>query len=207
MTKKLDIKYSFYAILHPYKGFEDLKREKRGDMRIAIGIIFLTIMSLIFKKQLTAFTFNPNNTAKLNIWIEFCTVLIPLCLWVVANWCLTTLMDGEGNMRDIFIASSYALLPIPIIYIPNIILSYALILEEKGIYTFFEIFPLVWAGILIIIGTMATHQYTLKKTLLTTVCIIVGMALIIFIALLFFSVIQQVYGFIYVIYKEMTFRL
>ena len=32
---------------------------------------------------------------------QIVSVLIPLFLFVTANWCLTTLFDGEGNYKDI----------------------------------------------------------------------------------------------------------
>ena len=64
----------------------------------------------------------------------------------------------------------------------------------------------IWAGALVILGTMITHQYSMKKTLLTCILTILGMAIIMFIGLLFFNVIQQIITFISVIYNELRFR-
>ena len=44
----------------------------------------------------------------MNIFAQIASVVVPLLLWVMANWCLTTLFDGEGSFKDIFIATSYS---------------------------------------------------------------------------------------------------
>ena len=59
--------------------------------------------------------------------------------------------------------------------------------------------------ILVFFGTMVTHQYSFKKTVLTCICTVVGMGIIMFIGLLFFSVIQQMITFFTTIYKEIRF--
>ncbi len=200
------VKFAFRNMLNPVKGFNELKLENRGNIWIAIGIVALTIFSLVLKKQLTAFTFNPHDITKVNVWIEFLAVLGPLALWVVANWCTTTLLDGEGNMKQIFMASCYALLPIPVLYIPNVLISYCITIEEGAMHTFLTVFGLVWAGLLIIVGTMITHQYSFGKTMLVTLVILLAAVVIVFIGVLFFSILQQVWGFVYVIYRELSFR-
>ena len=200
------IKFAFKNMLNPVKGFYELKMENKGNIWIAIGIVALTIFSLIVQKQLTSFTFNKNDVTKINIWIEFLAVLGPLALWVIANWCTTTLLDGEGNMKQIFMASCYALLPIPVLYIPNVLISYCVTIEEGAIHSFLAIFGLVWAGLLIVVGTMITHQYSFAKTVLVTLVILLAAVVIVFIGVLFFSILQQVWGFVYVIYRELSFR-
>lgn len=201
------LRYTFYLIFHPFNGFWDLKHEKRGNLSAANIIIILLIITYILKRQLTGFILNMNNLRELNIFSEIWSVVLPFVLWCVSNWCLTSLMDGEGSFKDIVIASAYALTPIIIINLPLIIVSNIITLEEAAFYDFFNILAGVWAGALMVFGTMTVHQYSLTKTLFTCVLIIAGMGVIIFIGLLFFSLIQEMYSFIYIIYREISFRL
>lgn len=60
---------------------------------------------------------------------------------------------------------------------------------------------------LIFTGTMVIHEFTVKREIVTVILTLVAMGVIIFVALLFFSVIQQMQGFIYSIYKELTLRM
>lgn len=200
------LKYSFHVIFHPFDGFWDLKYEKRGNLKSSIVLVILVIITYIVQRQYTGFLFNYNDLTKLNIMEEIISVCLPFILWCIANWCVTTLADGEGSFKDIVISTSYALTPIVIINIPLVLLSRVISLEEGAFYYFFSYLSLIWSAWLIIIGTMTTHQYSLRKTLVVIPVIIVGMGIIAFIALLFFNVIQRITGFVYTVYREIAFR-
>ncbi|HEY8348373.1 MAG TPA: YIP1 family protein [Clostridia bacterium] len=201
------LRYSLYLIFHPFDGFWDLKHEKKGNLKTAMLIVAMVIVTFILRRQLTGFILNENKLRELNIIVEILSVVLPFFLWCVANWCLTTLMDGEGSFKDIVITSAYALVPLVLINIPLIIFSNVITLEEAAFYTFFDILSLAWTLLLLFLGTSVVHQYSLLKTFLTSICIVIGMGLIIFIALLFFSLLQQMYSFVYTIYKEIALRL
>ena len=200
------IKYAFHVIFHPFDGFWDLKREHRGSLAAALTFVVLTIITLTLEKQKTAFLFNPYRLDRINVMVDVITVLLLYILWCVANWCLTSLMDGEGKLKDIAIATGYSLFPVILLRLPMILISYMLTSGEGSFYDVIGVVSYLWAGALLILGTMITHQYSVKKTVLTCICTIVGMGIIMFIGLLFFNVIQQMMTFISIIYEEIRFR-
>lgn len=207
-NKLLDsLKYSLYLIFHPFDGFWDLKHEKRGSLAASGIIILVLTATYILRKQLTGFIFNPNDPRKLNIFTELTSVIIPYVLWCVANWCLTTLMEGEGSFKDILIYTAYSLVPLVIINLLLIPFSRVITIEEGAFYTFFLQLANIWSLMLIVIGTMITHQYSMKKTLFTSATTVVGMGIIVFIGLLVFDLAQQMISFVYIIYREVSFRL
>ncbi len=65
---------------------------------------------------------------------------------------------------------------------------------------------LIWMIGLIFIGTMVTHEYSSVKTVITSISTIAGIAVVLFISLLFTSLINQVTGFVYKLYLEIVFR-
>jgi len=132
---------------------------------------------------------------------------MPLILWTVANWCLTTLMEGEGSLKDIFVASCYSLTPLPLMIIPSVILSNVLTKSEGQLITLLETFGFIWMGVLIFLGMMVTHDYTMFKNIVTSIATIVGMAFIMFIAILFTSLMAKIVSFISSIVIEIQYRL
>ena len=200
-----ELKYGFHVIFHPFDGFWDLKREKRGSLAAALTFVIIVIILTTFEKQTTGFLFNTVRLKDVNVVVDVLTVTMLYVLWCVANWCLTSLMDGEGTMKDIFISMGYALLPMILIRLPMIALSKGLTIEEGTFYYVFNALSYIWTGILIFLGTMITHQYSFKKTVLTCIFTVVGMGIIMFIGLLFFNVIQQMITFFTTIYKELRF--
>lgn len=201
------LKYSLHVIFHPFDGFWDLKHEKRGSLGAANIILFILVLTLILQRQLTGFIFNNNISEDLNIMVIFTEVIVTFLLWCIANWSLTSLMDGEGTFRDIYITTAYALVPMILIYLPLIPFSNILTTDEQQFYTFFFTLASVWTAFLLVTGTMVLHQYSLSKTLMTSILIIVGMCIIVFIGILFFSLIQQMVSFADTIYKELYLRI
>lgn len=198
--------FPLYVALHPFKGFWDLKYENKGKLRVAFGILLLLTIVIILKRQYAGFLVNPNNVDTLNSLDELKFLILPFFLWCVANWSLTTLMDGEGKFKDIMLATSYSLLPLIFIFVPITIISNVITLQESVFYTFFETFAYVWFVWLLFIGTMTVHQYTVKKTVITMLLTFVVIGIIIFLGLLFFSLIQQMASFVLTIYQELQLR-
>ena len=132
--------------------------------------------------------------------------MLPVFLVVTSNWCLTTLFDGEGSYKDILIASCYSLAPLPLFVIPATLLTHVFSLNEAGIVSLLTTLAWIWVGILVFFGLMITHGYSLFKNFVTVIATIVGIAVIMFIGLLFTGLIQKIVGFISSIVTELSFR-
>lgn len=201
-----ELKYSLYVIFHPFDGFWDLKREKRGSLRGALTIVAAFIVCYGVRAQFSGYIITGTISSEVNPIYECAMIFIPLIFYVVANWCFTTLMDGEGSMRDIITATGYALTPYVLFSIPLLIMSHTLTAEEAAFYTVLNQISVIWTIALIFFGMMITHDYSLSKAILATVLTLVGICLIIFILLLLVNVIQEVMIFGLNIYQELIFR-
>lgn len=201
------LRYSLHVVFHPFDGFWDLKHEKRGNLLSASVILFLLTLTYVMMRQYTGFIFNPRDLAELNIVIELLSAIVPFFLWCAVNWSLTTLMEGKGKFKDIVITMAYALTPFVLINIPLTVVSNFIRIEEGAFYYFLLALSIVWSGGLLFFGSMIVHDYDIPKTFSTIILTIVGMGVVIFIGLLFLSVINLMISFIVSIYHEMTLRL
>ena len=201
-----EIAYGFHIILHPFDGFWDLKHEKRGSVRGAIFFIVLAIATFYYQAIGQGYLLDPYSSLA-SVWGQIFGVLVPLFLFVLANWCLTTLFEGEGSFKDIFVACSYSLLPIPLLVIPTTIYSNFCITTETDIIGFISAFAFIWLGLLIFFGTMVTHDYSMGKNVITVLGTIVGMVFIMFLAVLFTTLVGKIVGLITNIVDEIQYRL
>ena len=133
-------------------------------------------------------------------------VLVILALWVVANWCLTTLFEGEGSFKDIYIATTYALGPLPLFLIPATIASNVVLTTEVQIVNLVVTIGFIWALMLIFFGTMVTHDYSLGKNVITVLGTIVGMVAILFVVFLFSTLFTDMVSFVTSIVTEIQYR-
>ncbi|MCR5770079.1 MAG: YIP1 family protein [Butyrivibrio sp.] len=200
------LKYIFHLIFHPFDGFWDLKFEKRGSLGASLTIVILTIITLSIEKQGTGFLYNMNRLSELNIVVDILTIVLLYVLWCTANWCTTSLMEGKGRMIDILIAVGYSFAPIVLVRLPLVAVSHVITSNEGSFYLVFKTISVMWALLLLFLGTMITHQYSVKKTIATCIITVIGMGIIMFIGLLFFNVIGRMITFVATIYKELRFR-
>jgi hypothetical protein len=201
------LKYSLYTATHPLDGFWDLTHEGRGSIAAANIIVVASVVIEIMRLTLTSFQFVKINMEKFNAIIELLRILLPIFLWTVANWSLTTLMDGKGKMGDIYMAVAYALTPSVIINAIMIILSQLITFDEGAVYWFLTGFSTLWTGILILAGMMMIHDYSIAKTILSSLLTVVGMGVIVFIFVIFFSLISDAVSYFVSLYKEILFRV
>ncbi|MBQ3183680.1 MAG: YIP1 family protein [Clostridia bacterium] len=201
-----EVLFAFHLFGHPFDGFWDLKHEKRGSVRGATFWVVLAVLSFTYQAVGQAYLFNPTGATS-SIFMQAISILMPLFLVVTANWCLTTLMDGEGSYKDIYIACGYSLAPMPFFVIPSVLLTHVFSLNEAGIVSLLVSIAWVWVGLLVFFGLQVTHGYSIFKNVLTCIMTIVGAAFIMFLGLLFTGLLQKIVGFISSIITELSFRM
>jgi hypothetical protein len=120
---------------------------------------------------------------------------------------LTTLFEGEGSFKDIFIASSYSLVPLILLNIPATVASNWVTETEAGIVTFIGTLSFIWVFLLLFFGTMVTHDYSMFKNFITVLGTLVAMVCIIFIVLLFSMLLTKLVSLISNIVTEIQYRM
>ena len=201
------INFSSYVCFHPLDGFWDLKREKRGSMKIAVFWFAAAAAVLVAKSLFTGFVFNYTDISSYNMLGNIAFIAAAVLIWCIAQWSVTSLMNGEGKFKDIFVATCYALRPYVIINIIAVLLSNVLLIDEGDFYFILAAFALIWSAALIVLGLMQTHNYTLGKTFLVIIIIAVVILLIVFIGMLAFALCQQLVAFIKDLVNEVTLRV
>ncbi|MCQ6558746.1 YIP1 family protein [Paenibacillus mendelii] len=99
-----------YLLLHPYEGFYRLKERRISPVTIGTILVLVVVLS-VCQTYATGFAFNPLPPELRNpIW----PVLILLggwLTWVIANYLVSTVKDGEGRLREVLQASTFAFAP------------------------------------------------------------------------------------------------
>ena len=200
------IKFPAYILAHPLKGFEEFKRYKRGKMSVALVFVVLTIFANILKFQYEGFLVNDNNIKDLNSFAQIAYVAGAVVVVTIGNWAVTTLFDGKGNMKEIFMMICYCLYPFIWSTSIGIILSNILTEDEMAVHTLVSIIGVVLLVYMFFFGIISIHEYGLVQCLLTILFTIIAVLIVLFACLLFFDLFQRMYGFVYTLYREITLR-
>ena len=200
-------RYSFFTLSHPIRGFYEMRFEGRGTLSGSCIIIALFVISMILGAQLNGFIFNTNNLKEFNVIRQASSVLIPIALWCIANWSVTVLLDGEGRFIDIFMATGYALLPFTV---TNFIILAATNIMSADEATFIIIIGSIgifYSAVLLFTGILTIHQFTVSKNVLSIILTVLGMAFIVFLAILMASIFDKMFSYAESIITEIELRL
>ena len=200
-------RYALYVIFHPFDGFWDLGHEKRGSIAAANTFLFLWLLSYVLRLMFTNFQFISAPIQYINIYQRCASLLLPFLVLCVANWSLSTLFDGKGRFKDIYMAMCYALVPYSLIQLPMILLSHVLSFDEAAYYTVLASISVIWCVFLVFVGLMQVHDYGPGKTFIFLFATIFGALVILFLILVFLSLLSDAAGYFISLYREIAFRL
>ena len=200
------LKFSLYCLTHPLDGFWDLTHEKRGTYAAANTILIATVLVRLLNLKYTSFVIQTVYWEDLNVWLYIASILFPLALFVIGNWATTTLFDGKGKLGQVYIGTCYALTPYPLMQVPLMILSNGLTVNEAQFYTVLSAISIIWCGLLLIAGMGQIHEFGGAKNILFLIFSLFAMLVMVFILMLFFSMITQGIGYFYSLYREFLFR-
>ena len=201
------LRYALYVITHPFDGYWDLIHEKRGTLAAAHTFLLLFLLTRVLKLMLTSFQFINAPIQYINVFEEMASLALPFIILCLANWAMTTLFDGKGRFRDIYMGMCYALVPYSLIQLPMILVSNMLTFEEGSFYSVLLTVSVIWCLFLVFVGLMEIHDYGPGKTLIFLIVTVVGAAVIIFLLLTFFSLLSDAVSYFVSMYREIIFRL
>ena len=201
-----ELLYVFHLVFHPFDGFWDLKHERRGSVRAASTLLLITIVTFFYNSIGKGYLFNPRGS-NMSILMAALSISLPVLLWAVSNWCLTTLFEGEGSFRDIYIATCYSIAPLSLTFVIATIMTNVMTIDQQKMVTLVIAIGLVWSALLIFFGMVVTHDYSIGKNFITTIGTLVAMLVIMFVALLFSSLLLKMVSFVTGLGKEILNRV
>lgn len=193
-------------LLHPSDGFDNMKYRKTGSMGLALIVVILWFIASVTERQYTNFRFNPFDTSETNIFFIFIATVVVFLFFTVANWSVCTLFDGEGNYKEIWIVTGYALLPYVISIFVTTLLSYVMTVNETAFMSFITIAGVLYSLYLLFVGMMQIHQYGFGRMLFAIVVSVVGIFMILFLCFLIIILFQQIFSFIGSVTEEILMR-
>ena len=191
---------------HPTDEYEELKYRKTWSLPLSFILLVCWVIAEILQKQVTDFKFNTHNTREFNVLYVLASTIVLFAMWVVINWSITTLLEGKGRIKEIWVSCAYALVPYIATTLLCVVLSHMLTLDESAFLTVIRVLGLLYSFFLLITALKVVHSYTFGKTLLCILITVLGMAFVLFLIVLFFGLIQQVILFFQTIYMELMFR-
>ena len=204
---KEQLHYLKYAMFHPFDGFYEIKYRGKGSALIASVILILYGIMQCVSYQYTGFVMNMNAIFQMNSVSIFISALSVFLLFTVSNWTITTLFNGKGNMRDIYIVLGYSVVPMLLLNGLTVFISNFVITEEIIILRSLQGIGVVWFVFILLAGLCIIHEYSFAVNIKTLLATAVAAFIIVFLGILFFSLMERMYYFVMTVAQEMVRRI
>jgi sugar lactone lactonase YvrE len=197
-----DILFIFSFFRHPIDSFYDLKIKKKGSYLgatlIAISGFAIYLHSYIGRGFL--YSYGPIEDIDFNVVVFSFVGLIGL--FVITNYLVSSIKDGEGTLGDIYKMTLYALGPWILGIVSISIFSHLFTYNESFLIEMINLVTILWSFINIILGLQEIHNYSSGTALISVVISFGFMILIAIIAMIVLLMGEQVYDFFEVIIRE-----
>lgn len=206
MIKNPKLRLLFTACIHPFDTFNAVRYKNMGSVPIAAVMTVLFYFSSILVVTGSNFrftTFDPQTSSSVFQLIQTIGLVL---LWTIANWAVSTLQEGKGRLKEIFVVTGYATLPMVVYNVLATILSHVITSPESALLSFLNTFALILTGIILTIGLMVVHEFSFPKFLLSVVLTLFAMILIVFIVFMIGMLISQLWMFIVTVAMEAIYR-
>lgn len=198
--------FPLYTLFHPVDGFSQFKKRKIESYRVSLLLMAIWFLLTTLEFFYTGFIFNQNRAADYDLLVTLFRTAGLFVLFVVSNWAICTLFNGNGNLKEIVCVTAYSLLPMLLVMALNLLLSNFLSLEESAFMGILTAIGVMWSFLLLLCGLHCIHEYTVGMTLVSIIITVLGMAVIVFIAVMFFTLLQQTSDFFRSIYSEIALQ-
>lgn len=192
---------------NPIDELYDLKKKNHGSLLSATVIFVLAFVIYLVDMFGRSYAFqlvDSDHTAVSTVAVLF---LVPAVLWVLGNYMISAINDGEGSLRSVYVATAYSLVPY-VVLAPIVIAStYVLTLNESVIVYYLWAIAILWSAVLICISVREIHNYTVKETVKIILLTFFFMIMAIIVCVILFLIGQQVVIFIKDIVNEVIYRV
>lgn len=207
-AKKLvaEVLYAKRFIRKPLDSYYELKRMNKVSIlssTLLYGwLMALQITGIYFKGYL----FQSGSTFNTNIFKEIFKIIIPIMLFIIANYMIATINDGEGKLKDVYNGTIYALTPYLIGMLPLQLITNVLSLNESFVYDFGTLIIYGWCAILMFLMIKEVHNYSGKETVKIILLTAFGMVIIVLLVAIIFILVDHELDFINSIIQELKIR-
>jgi sugar lactone lactonase YvrE len=159
-----DILYVFKYLRNPADASYEIKRKDRIQILSVTVLLFIFFGFYIYHIYETSFLFNNRRLEEINLLEEMARILLPIMLWVISNFLIGSIREGEGRLKDVYITTIFSLSPYFLTLPILTILSQGLTFNELFIYQFIQFIAVLVTVVYFFFMVKETHFYTVKET-------------------------------------------
>lgn len=197
-----EIGYAFKCAKHPIDRYYDIRVHKNGSM-IAATIIYIVFFGVYMLYQTQkGFIYQYTKVEDMDMGAVVVGFFAILILFIVCNFLVTSITDGDGTLKQVYMIPAYGVMPAMISMLATIGMSYVLTYNESFILTTIMAIGVCWSIATIFEGLATVHDYDFKHTVLSLIITVVFMLIAAIVVLVVIIMWEQLKDFLLTVGKE-----
>lgn len=196
-----------YFIRHPIDGVYYCKVAKRGSVPAAT-ILYLTALTIYMVcRGLTSFVFGGGYSYYNDPTAILLIVIVPSVLFLIGSYLISSINDGEGSFRSIYVSFAYSLSIFIICWPILTVISHAFTLTELFVYQMMTFLILGYTCVMLFISIKEAHVYNLRKTVANILLTLFFMVVAILAVIILFILWRELVSFVSEVFEEVRYRV
>lgn len=198
-----DIVYALRMPRHPINNYYEIRKNRQGSVAAATVIYALFFIDFMAFKTVKGFIYQYMAVEDMDIGSIVLGFFLLLGLFIICNYLVTSINDGDGTFRQIYLIPAYGLMPTMIALLAVTIMSYGMTYNESFILTIILVIGITWSVITIFLGLQTVHDYTFGEMVRSIVLTVVFMIIVAVIGIIISIMWDSLYTFLSSFGKEL----
>lgn len=200
------ILFAKMLLTKPIDAFYDIQRKRKATV-LSATILYAWYVVLQFTDiYVVGLLFNSHDLNNINLIEVLVGAIGPIALFVICNYLVSSITEGEGKASDLYIGLAYCMTPYLIAALPLQIITNVLVQNESFVYSFPMLMVVAWSAILFVMMVKEMHNYSFKDTVKNLAITLFTIFLFLLIGFIVYLLYGQLYDFVVSIIQEVAIR-
>ena len=210
-TRKLpflrDLALARHMDRHPDDCGYEIGKNRAGSV-MGAAIIYLVFFAayMLYQTQ-KGFIYQYTDVQDMDIGFIVLGFWVLLGAFIFCNYLVTSINDGNGTLRQIFMVPAYSLLPTIAALLAVTLVSHVLTYNESFLLTLIMIAGISWSVVVLFIGLQTIHQYSFKETVMSIILTLIFMLIIAIVCIILSMMWNSLSSFLTSVGKELIFNV
>lgn len=194
--------YSFKIPKHPIDKYYNIRMKRKGSGLGATILYALFFLIYMLYKTSKGFIYQFVKIEDMDINALVLGFFTLLGLFIICNFLVTSIKDGDGTLKQVYMIPAYGLIPLMVSMATITVVSYFMTQNESFLLTIILYIGIIWSVVIIFLGFQTVHDYTTGTTIVSLIITAVFIIIAVIIALIIIIMWEQLWQFLYSVGKE-----
>ena len=191
---------------HPDDCGYEIRKNRAGSVAGACVIYVLLFASYMLYQTRKGFIYQMRDVQDMDMGFVVLGFWALLLAFIFCNYLVTSINDGNGTLKQIFLVPAYGMLPVTVALLTVTLVSHALTYNEAFLLTLIMIAGITWSAVVIFIGLQTIHEYSFKETVVSLILTVMFMLIIVIVCIILSMMWNSLRSFLTSVGKELIYN-